>query len=234
MDRRQVVLPEVRIGEEVDDHGRDAGHAGDAVALDQLCGGIAVPARHQHRGRAELDRDVHVRLHAGEVEHRQHAQHHALARGRRPEAGRRCWSRGCSNASACSPSAGRSCRRYRAVPQDRRGRPGAAPGTRPAGNARPPTVATPLRAGSRRGALHHVRHLQVGARAHVVASSTRARNARSGPLPRCGSTSRYSSCPAIATRASESRDVMRELFALVHRVDRARPPRRRAGSRSSR
>ena len=64
-----------RVGQEVDHHGRDVGPAGDAVALDQLAGGVAVPARQEHDGGAAVDRRVHAALHAGDVEHRQHREH---------------------------------------------------------------------------------------------------------------------------------------------------------------
>ena len=84
------------------------------------------------RGGAELDRDVHVRLHAGEVEHRQHAQDDRLARGLRPGAAAGAGGEQVASASACSPWAGRWCPRCRAAPRGRRAPPRAGAATQPA------------------------------------------------------------------------------------------------------
>ena len=71
-----VVIAERGIGEKVDRHRGDVGPAVHLVALDQLTGGVAVPARHHHDGRAAPDRLVHTALHSGHMEERQRRHHH--------------------------------------------------------------------------------------------------------------------------------------------------------------
>ena len=74
----QVVLAQVRVGQEVDGHGRDVGPALHPVALDEPRCGVAVPPAHQHAGRAQVDGNVHAALHAGDVEQRERAQNDVI------------------------------------------------------------------------------------------------------------------------------------------------------------
>src|SRR5690606_29128528 len=73
-----VVLIDVRVGQQVHHHGRDVAPGGNAVALDQFRGGAAVPAGHDHLGGAQIDGGVHAHLHAGDMEHRHRYQLHAV------------------------------------------------------------------------------------------------------------------------------------------------------------
>ncbi len=83
--RRQVILIELRIGEEVDHHGRDRGPRHQLVALDQLGREVAIPTAHQHDGAAIKHRRIHAALHAGHMEERQHHQLTGIGTAAEPE-----------------------------------------------------------------------------------------------------------------------------------------------------
>ncbi len=59
----------------------------DPVARDQPAGQFPIPARHQHDGAAVHDRRVQAVHHAGDVEHRHHAQADRLGAGKAPQCG---------------------------------------------------------------------------------------------------------------------------------------------------
>jgi hypothetical protein len=95
-----------------------------------------------HHRAAAVHRAEHAVHHAGDVEHRHHAQAHALGAAVAPQRRRPALASACG-ACACSPWAGRWCPRCRAAAPGRRGRrrvrPGGAcrlPGHRPAHRAR--------------------------------------------------------------------------------------------------
>ena len=75
-------MVELRVGEEVDHHGGDRRPVGDARAGDLHAGAVAIPAREDHHGRAEVDRRVHAGLHAGDMEHRQRREVLLLTKSR--------------------------------------------------------------------------------------------------------------------------------------------------------
>src|SRR5690606_3461087 len=75
----EVVLLDVRVGQEVHHHGDDVDPGVDLVALDQLgCHG-AVPAGHDDDGGTRVDGAVHGALHARHMEVRQSRQDFRLA-----------------------------------------------------------------------------------------------------------------------------------------------------------
>ena len=84
---RQVVFTQARVAHEVDHHRGDQRQPGDAIALHAQRRGVAIPARQQHDGGGVVDGAVQMRLHAGDVEHRQHREADAALVGAGPHAG---------------------------------------------------------------------------------------------------------------------------------------------------
>ena len=158
----------VGAAEQVDHHRRNADPVRDPVVRDQPPGELAVPARHQHHRGAGIDRAEHAVEHAGDVEHRHHAEAQRLGRAVAPLAADACSPSGCDGC-ACSPWAGRSCPRCRAGAPGRRAPAVCGPGAQLGGErvgpadvagrqldvasaARPPSPATarrPRRSGLR-------------------------------------------------------------------------------------
>ena len=83
-DRAQVVALDIRIHEEILNHGRNGGPAADPVALHALRRGDSVPARQQHDRVAVVQRAVHAALHAGHMKKRRDGQQGHLRLYREP------------------------------------------------------------------------------------------------------------------------------------------------------
>ncbi len=83
VERRQgaeVISIQIRLVEKVDQHGRNRRPRSDAMALDHLRGAAPVPARHDDHGSAQVDRQIHPVLQAGDMKHRQRGQGDAILR----------------------------------------------------------------------------------------------------------------------------------------------------------
>ncbi len=80
----------------------------DPVARDQPPRELAIPARHEHHGRAGIDRAEHAVEHAGDVEHRHHAQAQRLGRAVAPLAADRVGHQGAMGVHAALGQTGRA------------------------------------------------------------------------------------------------------------------------------